>query len=134
MPFPGINIDLLYINRKVFKRPIVWTNSLLKTPYIFRDNHNKLVKFDPKTNTLYDGCTEYFRMKSRYIHSVWSPLLSARQWALCVLYFVHLSTFEKIMFWRKMENSRYVIRNSQFPFTLWSVHILCKSITSIESY
>ena len=102
---PGINIDLLYINRKVFRRPIAWTNPLLKTPYIFRDNYNKLVKFHPKTNTLYDGCTEYFRMKSGYIHSAWSPLLSARQWALCVLYFVHLSTFEKIMFWRKMDNS-----------------------------
>ena len=57
-----------------------------------------------------------------YVHSAWSPLLSARQWALCVLYFAHLSTFEKIKFWRKMENRRYVISNLQFPFTLWSIY------------
>ena len=65
----------IYIYRVILKKTPdlnysnFWTNSLLKTPYIFRNNYNKLVKFHPKTNTLYDGCTEYFRMKSRYIHS-----------------------------------------------------------------
>ena len=57
-----------------------------------------------KQSLIMTGFTEYIQM--RYIHSAWSPLLSARQWALCVLYFAHLSTSRKVMFWRQIENSR----------------------------
>ena len=108
--YPGINIDLLYINRMASKKLIVWSNPFLKTPYIF--SYNKLVKFHLKTNTHYDSFTEYFQMVSRHIHSAERIKEEITQWAICVLYFVHLSTFEKIVFWRKMVNNA-IIRNSQ---------------------